>query len=59
MGTPKTGINVFAATTPGKWAAPPAAAIKTSVPRSSADFKYSNELRGYGVLIRHALREEY
>src|SRR5699024_7430937 len=35
-GTPSTGSNVWAATMPGKWAAPPAPAMITSRPRSAA-----------------------
>ena len=33
MGTPSTGNVVLAATTPGRWAAPPAPAMNTSTPR--------------------------
>ena len=40
MGTPITGIGVMAAITPGKWAAIPAPAIITSIPRPWA-FKES------------------
>src|SRR5579871_1980812 len=41
MGTPKTGSTVWAAQTPARWAAPPAAAMTTSTPRSSAPETYS------------------
>src|SRR5579884_612361 len=41
MGTPNTGSVVWAATIPGKCAAPPAAATITSKPRSAAVFAYS------------------
>ena len=46
IGTPNTGTKVLAATTPGKCAAPPAAAIKTSTPRFSASLIYSNNASG-------------
>jgi hypothetical protein len=36
MGTPSTGSTLWAAATPARWAAPPAPAITTSMPRSSA-----------------------
>ena len=36
MGTPMTGRIVFEATTPARWAAPPAPAMKTRMPRASA-----------------------
>ena len=35
-GTPITGSGVAAATMPGRWAAPPAPAMITSMPRSAA-----------------------
>src|SRR5581483_11127151 len=41
MGTPKTGTRVWAAQTPAKWAAPPAAAMTTSTPLASAPETYS------------------
>src|SRR5216683_4455981 len=41
MGTPSTGRTVWAATTPARWAAPPAAAMMTSMPRASASAVYS------------------
>ena len=41
MGTPSTGRTVWAATTPARCAAPPAAAIMTSMPRASASAVYS------------------
>ena len=41
MGTPITGRMVFAAMTPARWAARPAAAMMTSRPRSSASLAYS------------------
>jgi len=41
-GTPRTGTIVFAATIPGKCAAPPAAAMITSMPRDYAVDAYSN-----------------
>src|SRR5579859_350714 len=36
-GTPSTGSTVFEAVMPGRWAAPPAPAMMTSMPRFSAD----------------------
>ena len=49
-GTPSTGTHVFAATMPGKWAAPPAPAMMTSSPRELAVVAYStadwNVVRG-------------
>src|SRR5213082_4202300 len=36
IGTPITGRTLHAATTPGRWAAPPAAATNTLMPRPSA-----------------------
>jgi hypothetical protein len=41
MGTPRTGIVVFAAITPGRAAAPPAPAIITSIPLEEAEDEYS------------------
>ncbi len=35
-GTPKTGSAVLAASMPGRWAAPPAPAMITRIPRSRA-----------------------
>jgi hypothetical protein len=35
-GTPITGSDVAAATMPGRWAAPPAPAMITSIPRPAA-----------------------
>src|SRR5438309_4430622 len=46
IGTPSTGRVVFAAQTPGKCAAPPAAAMRTSNPRSVALERYSNNASG-------------
>ena len=46
MGTPSTGRRVFAAATPARCAAPPAAAMITSRPRPSADPTYSNSASG-------------
>src|SRR5271165_3472891 len=40
-GTPSTGSSVFAATIPGRCAAPPAPAMITCRPRLSADSAYS------------------
>src|SRR5688572_25858844 len=45
-GTPSTGSTVFAAVMPGRWAAPPAAAMITSRPRPSAADAYSNMRSG-------------
>jgi hypothetical protein len=41
IGTPITGKTVYAAMTPGKWAAPPAPAIIASYPFSMAEDAYS------------------
>ena len=46
-GTPRTGNTVFAATMPGRWAAPPAPAMITSMPRASAPV--ANSCRSTGV----------
>jgi len=40
-GTPRTGRAVWAAVMPGRWAAPPAPAMITWIPRSSAVLAYS------------------
>ena len=45
-GTPSTGSTVFEAVMPGRCAAPPAPAIKTSRPRCSAVDAYSNSKSG-------------
>src|SRR6188472_1903575 len=45
-GTPRTGSVVFAAAMPGRWAAPPAPAISTRRPRSSAVPAYSKRRSG-------------
>ena len=45
-GTPSTGKRVFAAVMPGRCAAPPAPAIITSRPRSTALDAYSNSRSG-------------
>src|SRR5262249_11300832 len=45
-GTPRTGSVVFAAAMPGRWAAPPAPAIKTSSPRARLPAAYSNSRSG-------------
>ncbi len=37
IGTPMTGNTVRLAMTPARWAAPPAAAITTSIPRLSSE----------------------
>ena len=37
IGTPSTGSSVFAASIPGKWAAPPAPAMMQRRPRALAD----------------------
>ena len=46
MGTPSTGSTVCAAHTPAKCAAPPAAAMITRMPRSSAELMYSAVMAG-------------
>ena len=46
IGTPSTGSSVCAATTPARWAAPPAAAIITSSPAASAAPTYSTVAAG-------------
>src|SRR5258708_40372447 len=46
MGTPSTGIGVFAAVIPGKWAAPPAPAMMAFNPRPRAAAAYSNKRSG-------------
>ena len=46
IGTPSTGRQVFAAVTPARWAAPPAAAMMTSSPRPAAPEAYSNSRSG-------------
>ncbi len=46
MGTPKTGNVVIEATMPGKWAAPPAAAMMTWNPLDFADLANSYILSG-------------
>ena len=46
IGTPRTGSTVFAAVTPARCAAPPAAAIITSRPRSAALDAYSKSRSG-------------
>ena len=46
IGTPSTGRSVCAATTPARCAAPPAAAISTSMPRASAAPTYSTVAPG-------------
>jgi hypothetical protein len=40
-GTPSTGSRVWAATMPGRWAAPPAPAMITAIPRSRAPWANS------------------
>lgn len=45
-GTPKTGMVVFAASIPGRWAAPPAPAIMALRPRVAAFWAYSNMSSG-------------
>ncbi len=45
-GTPITGNDVKLATMPGKWAAPPAPAIITLMPRARAFVAYSTIRRG-------------
>ena len=47
-GTPMTGRTVWAATTPARWAALPATAMKTSVPRSSASRTSCRSARANG-----------
>ena len=46
IGTPKTGRQVFAALTPARCAAPPAAAMMTSNPRAAAPEAYSKSRSG-------------
>src|SRR5580704_11291089 len=46
MGTPSTGMEVFAAVIPGKWAAPPAPAMMAFNPRPRAAAAYSNSRSG-------------
>ncbi len=41
-GTPSTGTVVFAASIPGRWAAPPAPAMIARSPRSAADSAKAN-----------------
>ena len=41
-GTPSTGTVVFAASIPGRWAAPPAPAMIARSPRSAADSANAN-----------------
>ncbi len=53
MGTPITGSVVKDATTPGRWAAQPAAAIITSMPVSSIPLIYS--VTNSGVLCADAI----
>src|SRR6266404_3366081 len=45
-GTPKTGRTVFEAVMPARWAAPPAPAMMTSMPRFSAVPAYSKRRSG-------------
>src|SRR6266851_7378082 len=45
-GTPRTGRTVFDAVMPGRWAAPPAPAMMTSMPRFSAVAAYSKRRSG-------------
>src|SRR5713226_2052931 len=45
-GTPRTGRTVFEAVMPGRWAAPPAPAMMTSMPRFSAVEAYSKSRSG-------------
>src|SRR5699024_6520992 len=45
-GTPRTGRTVRDAVMPGRWAAPPAPAMMTCRPRSSAVSAYRNSLSG-------------
>ena len=45
-GTPSTGRDVFEAVMPGRCAAPPAPAIRTSRPRPRAEAAYSNSRSG-------------
>ena len=46
IGTPRTGATVCAATTPARCAAPPAAAMKTSVPAAAQAFTYCSSSVG-------------
>ena len=54
---PITGSTVAAASTPPRWAAPPAAAIMTFSPRSSAVFEYS--IANSGVRCAEITRVSY
>ena len=56
-GTPSTGNVVFEAVIPGRWAAPPAPAISTRRPRSSAVDAYSK--RRSGVRCAETTRRSY
>src|SRR5690606_16437661 len=53
-GTPRTGSVVWAATMPGRWAAPPAPAMMTRIPRPSADSAYS--AISFGVRCAETIR---
>ena len=55
-GTPSTGSNVCAATMPGRWAAPPAPAMITSMPRGfrrAANSAINSGVR-WAETIRHS-----
>src|ERR1022692_738633 len=54
IGTPSTGSKVCAAQTPARWAAPPAAAMITSIPRPSASLTYSTV--SFGVRCAESTR---
>ena len=54
MGTPSTGSTVCAAQTPARCAAPPAAAMITSMPRASAWLTYSAVSCGRAMRRKHA-----
>ena len=54
MGTPRTGRVVFAATTPGRCAAPPAPAMNTSTPRAAAVGDVLEERVGRAVRAQDA-----
>ena len=46
IGTPITGRSVLAASIPGRWAAPPAPATITLIPRPAASSAYWNSRSG-------------
>ncbi len=54
-GTPTTGSVVIDATMPGRWAAPPAPAMMTRIPRPRAVLAYSHNKSG----VRWALTTRF